>query len=857
MNGRLIAGLGVVLLAGAGVGLYVYLQRQMPGLGQVPPQVPPAREQPESAEDAASLQAVGQELPVLQAFPEFSLADQAGAPYGTDQLWGKAWIVQVLSAQNGATLRDDAALFAELAKEVRTRKLNRDVRLVSLVVEAGGDESIPSENLVALTSDNDEVWKVLAGAGDLLRQLDAAQWQPSPSAAAGLATKWALVDPQGFLRGWYDGKSAKERETLLGDVQRALAERVMVLGNKLASPLEAANVLAPPWLQGRRRAQLASRDQLRVFHDFSFTDRRRESGITFRHRMVDDAGRLLVTAHYDHGNGVSIADVDGDGWQDVYFVNQVGRNELWRNLGAGKFEDITEQAGVGLPDRICVAASFADIDNDGDSDLYVTSVRGGNALFENDGHGVFRDISQASGLDYVGHSSSAEFFDYDRDGRLDLFLVNVGVYTTERVVTVATDHFTGPDRGAYTYYASNPDAFAAHLKPQRAERSLLFRNLGENRFADVTDQTQLVDLNWTGDASPLDGNADGWPDLYLVNMQGHDEYYENVEGQRFVRKGREVFPATPWGAMGIKVLDIDNDGHMDIFLTDMHTDMAINLSPIEEKKKVPSDAMDPDRLATDGNHVWGNALFHNEGNGKFTEVSAAWNAETYWPWGLSSGDVNADGYEDVFVTAGMNFPYRYGVNSVLLNNEGREFRDAEFILGVEPRRGERTAVPWFEIDTLGQDREHPAAQFLRAVGVQVPRAVLWGSLGSRSSVIFDLDNDGDLDIVTNDFNSQPMVLVSNLAERRQPLHYLQLHLVGTQSNRDGLGARVRVQTPTSTYTKVHDGQSGYLSQSALPLYFGLGESNRVEQIEILWPSGQTQVLPATEELNRMVEVREP
>ena len=131
--------------------------------------------------------------------------------------------------------------------------------------------------------------------------------------------------------------------------------------------------------------------------------------------------------------------MDGDGLTDIYFVNQVGGNQLWKNAGGGKFQDITAAAGVAVAGRVSVTASFADIDNDGDADLYVTTVRGGNMLFENDGRGRFRDISAASGLGYVGHSSGAVFFDYDRDGRLDLFLVNVGRYTTEtRRRTTAT-----------------------------------------------------------------------------------------------------------------------------------------------------------------------------------------------------------------------------------------------------------------------------------------------------------------------------------------------------------------------------------------------------------------------------------
>ena len=138
------------------------------------------------------------------------------------------------------------------------------------------------------------------------------------------------------------------------------------------------------------------------FTTFQFTDELVQSGISFKHRIVDDAGKTYKAAHYDHGNGIAIADVDGDGLSDVYFVSQVGGNQLWRNVGGGRFQNITAAAGVAVPGKVGVSASFADIDNDGDADLYVTTVRGGNMLFENDGSGRFRDISAASGLNYVG-----------------------------------------------------------------------------------------------------------------------------------------------------------------------------------------------------------------------------------------------------------------------------------------------------------------------------------------------------------------------------------------------------------------------------------------------------------------------
>src|SRR6185503_1385736 len=152
-------------------------------------------------------------------------------------------------------------------------------------------------------------------------------------------------------------------------------------------------------LAERSRAQQEAAAGLAVFHGFRFEDRVRESGITFQHHAVDDVRKHYRPVHYDHGNGLAAADVDGDGRTDLYFVNQVGKSGLWRNAGGGAFRDMTDAAGVGLADRIGVTASFGDVDNDGDQDLFVTTVRGGNVLFENDGHGRFKDVAREAGLE--------------------------------------------------------------------------------------------------------------------------------------------------------------------------------------------------------------------------------------------------------------------------------------------------------------------------------------------------------------------------------------------------------------------------------------------------------------------------
>jgi len=637
---------------------------------------------------------------------------------------------------------------------------------------------------------------------------------------------------------------------------RALASAFSLLAWCLSSCTERPAATTPAWLveRGRQEAELAARSH--VVHDFRFSDQRQASGITFQNRVVDDAGRAYKLAHYDHGSGVCAADVDGDGLPDLYFVTQLGTNELWKNVGNGRFVDVTARAGLALPDEIGVGCAFADIDNDGDPDLFVTTVRHGNRLFENLGNGTFRDITVQAGVGYVGHSSGAVFFDYDGDGLLDLFLTNVGVYT-------------GNARGRGGYYVALSDAFLGHLHPERAEASILYRNLGGNRFKDVSRDVGLVDLSWTGDATAFDVNDDGFPDLYVLDMQGGDHLWLNEGGKRFRDATAKYFPKAPWGSMGAKVFDFDGDGRLDIFVTSMHPDMWVNIAPGDwaaEGRKADTSTVAGGMIPEGKDRfIFGNELFANRGGGRFEEISDSVGVETYWPWGPSVDDLNADGWDDIFIAAGMNFPYRYGINSVLLNEGGRRFLPSEFVVGVEPRLNGITQQVWFTLDCNAADRDHPfcgpcAHPESMGGACRVDAAghlTMMGSLGTRAAVALDLDGDGDLDIVTNEFNAAPQVLVSDLAQRHQ-VHFLKVRLRGTHSNREGLGAQVTVVLPDGRrMLKVLDGKSGYLSQSDLPLYFGLADADDATAIDVRWPSGRRQTVPGPIKAGRTIDVIEP
>jgi hypothetical protein len=286
-----------------------------------------------------------------------------------------------------------------------------------------------------------------------------------------------------------------------------------------------------------------------------------------------------------------------------------------------------------------------------------------------------------------------------------------------------------------------------------------------------------------------------------------------------VEKTAAYFPKTPWGAMGVKFFDFNQDGLMDLFVTDMHSDMtkqqteqAVNFRLDMEKTK--SEAFcavqwTEDYLQGSSNNIFGNAFYQNQGNGKFVEVSDQLGVETYWPWGVSVGDLNADGFEDIFVTTGMGYPFRYAINSVLLNEGGKRFFDSEFLLGVEPRGDHRTEKAWFTLDCDGADKQNPLCAGKSRQGT------VSGSLTSRSSAIFDLDNDGDLDIVTNELNDRPQILLSNLTEKKQ-IHFLKINLVGTRSNRDGLGANVRLDPRVRPELDLAPGDDVALDGTGLP-----------------------------------------
>jgi hypothetical protein len=553
--------------------------------------------------------------------------------------------------------------------------------------------------------------------------------------------------------------------------------------------------------------------------------------------LTREQGERFRINLYDHGSGLAVGDFDNDGCEDIYFLSEHGPNALYRNTGSGSFVDVTDKAGVALPDKVSVGATFADYDNDGFADLFVTSTRGGNTLFHNRGDGTFEDVTAKAGVSHVGHSQTPVFFDYDNDGDLDLFLTNTAQWTTN-----VLDSAGG-------YYEGKASLESLMMSP--TESNILYRNNGDGTFTDATVAAGLMGRGWAGDVAVFDYDEDGFLDLFVPSMFGRGQMYRNSGHGTFTDVTAQTLGKTPHGAIGTKVFDYDGDGRLDLYVVDMHSDMWTGLDSRHATEQIAKQTQYQRFLSPSGPTVkedvpgfveaqrqmfagqrqdydvllFGNALYRNLGNGKFTETAVPAGLETFWPWGIATGDYDNDGDEDVFITSGMGYPFYYWPNQLMMNNGDGTFRDRASSLGVEPPTG-------------GEFQEKDIA------GKKAARS-------SRSAVVADFDGDGRLDIVTNNFNDQPYFFANQFSKR----NYVEFRLTGTRSNRDAVGALVRLWVGKTVMVREVNPAGGYLSHSSRTIHFGLGDRNKVDSVEIRWPRGTLQSLsnPAINSLHQVTE----
>jgi len=555
-------------------------------------------------------------------------------------------------------------------------------------------------------------------------------------------------------------------------------------------------------------------------------------GLKFRTSFLPlEQGENFNVNLYDHGCGLAAADFDGDGHDDLYVLNQLGPNALYRNRGDGTFEDVTEKAGVALDGRISVAAAFGDADGDGDPDLYVTTTRGGNAYFENLGEGRFRDGTKEAGLRLVEESMGATFFDMDGDGDLDLLVTNSGRWTL--------DAFNQD----YAYYQGKRNL--AGVVKSEPLHNVLYRNDGKAHFTDVTDEAGMQGKGWADDAEIFDMDGDGDPDVYVTNMFGANALYRNDGKGRFTDVAATALGKTSWGAMGARAFDYDGDGRLDLFVTDMHSDMWIDsswsVSLVEPKVRYPSFLAHPvalglqspaaekdfEALASIRNDevLFGNTLFRNRGDGTFEEVSGPAGAETFWPWGIAEGDFDGDGHVDAFLPAGMGYPFFFWPNSLLRNRGNGTFEDVAAASGTAAPPG---GDAWPE-----KIRDGPAYR------------------SARCAATGDFDEDGRLDLVVSTFNDR-LLYYRNVSP---PGAWCELRLVGAGANRAAVGAVARLTVGGKVLVRQVQSAGGYLSQNSNRLHFGLGAAKGIDRLEIRWPDGRTEVV-ASPPVGRITTITE-
>ena len=545
-----------------------------------------------------------------------------------------------------------------------------------------------------------------------------------------------------------------------------------------------------------------------------FEDEAAKAGITFRTTfLASEQGEHFRINLYDHGSGIAVGDYDADGLDDIYFCNQLGSNVLYHNDGGGRFTDVTKAGGgIALSDRISVGAVFADYDGDGSQDLYVFTTRAGNALFRGRGDGSFEDVTEKAGLTLVAHTSSATFFDADGDGALDLLVTNTAKWTLN-AIDPETKAYVGPDDLPHTF-SSSP-----------IEANVFYRNRGDGTFEDATKAAGLGGRGWAGDVAIFDYDGDGDLDVAIGSMFGRDQLYANDGEGHFRDVASEVLGRTPWGSMGVKVFDYDGDGRLDLLILDMHSDMwmapSFDIASVARDRKDLTLAVVPERdrarhiAAYPGTYgcqrselIFGNALYHALGGGRFEEVSDRAGVETFWPWGAATGDFDGDGFEDCYVPSGMGYPFAYLNSPLMMNNGDGTFTDRAADAGLDPMPGGRDLAA--------------------KIGGRV------ATRGSRCAAASDFDGDGRVDLVVGNFNDAPLLLMNRSPSRS----FIEFKLTGTGGNLDAIGALVTLTVGGRTLVRQVQATGGYLAQSSSTLHFGLGAATKVDQCEVRWPDGR-------------------
>lgn len=538
-----------------------------------------------------------------------------------------------------------------------------------------------------------------------------------------------------------------------------------------------------------------------------------ESGIDFMNALREDNRINYFTYQYMYmGGGVSIGDINNDGLPDIYFTGNRVENKLYLNKGDMKFEDITATAGLQGDDRWYTGVSMVDVNNDGYLDIYIC-VSGKfatkeNQLFINNRNLTFTESAEAYGLNSDSPSVQAGFFDYDKDGDLDMYLANYP--PTSFVVK-------------NKYYAEKMHNAADN------ETDKFFRNDGDAGFVDVTDEVGIRNFGLSLSTSISDYNNDGWQDVYVSNDFNSPDYlYINQGDGTFKNELHSYTQHTANFGMGSDAADINNDGLMDLMQLDM---MAENNK--EQKTNMPS--MNPKKFneAVDlGLHYqyMRNCLQLNNGNGSFSDIAELAGVDaTDWSWAVLLMDMDNDGWKDIFISNGM----RRNVNDKDFNIDMQKKSQAGLI---DKKRPLDLVVQMTEIPIHNYTYKNKGdLTFEKKINE-------WGIdfKGFTNGVAYgDLDADGDLDLVLNNLDDMAMVYENNASSRADG-NYLSVKLKGKKDNRFGLGTKVYVKNGAQEQFQEMMTARGFQSSVEPILHFGLGTATSVEELRIVWPDGSVQ-----------------
>jgi len=517
---------------------------------------------------------------------------------------------------------------------------------------------------------------------------------------------------------------------------------------------------------------------------FHLTNVTAAAGIQFQHNSGAYGGKLLPETL---GSGCAFLDYDRDGWQDILLINgmdwpghrrQRSMLKLYRNNRNGTFSDVTRAAGLDV-ELYGMGVAAGDYNNDGFPDLFISCV-GQSRLFRNTGKGTFVDVTNASGLQgRQGLSTSALWFDYDRDGLLDLFVCNYVRWSPEHDVFCSLD-------GTHKSYCT-PEAY-------RGDTCWLFRNRGNGTFEDVTASSGIFDSSSKSlGVAMFDYDQDGWPDLLVANDTQPNKLYKNLRNGKFKDVGVEAGLAFSTdgkarAGMGIDTGDFENTGKPGVAITNFDNEM----------------------IGLYHSASTGSAGRGSGGSGTYDDIAMAAGlgapSRNTLGFGCAFFDVDLDGWLDLAVANGhidetvRNIHGNVGyaqAPQLFLNEGGGKFRDVARQLG-----------GGFETPIVG-------------------RGLAYG----------DFDRDGDLDLLMTTNNGPAYLYRNDLNAGNRSIRF---QLVGTKSNRDAIGAAVRIFLGGQSQSRVVRGGSSYLSQSELPVTFGVGKSEKIERVTIEWPSGRTE-----------------